>query len=417
MQHLHERGVVFRQFLSGICLLIGLLIPAFATDTDKTTALLDVTARPATIVCLGDSVTGVYYHTGGKRAYPEMLELAIRQAVPGAMVTVINAGISGHTTQDGLARFDRDVLSRRPDLVTISFGLNDMVRVSEDQFRRNLDTLVERCRAAGCLVVLCTPNSVITSDSRPVKKLIRYCDLIRAAGRDQKVPVCDQFTAGEALKASDPRAWRLTLSDSIHPNMAGHKLMAEELCRTITGRSTSLTDLPPASDPLALTMARIRRGQPVRVLAMSPFEKQIETAIRRKYPDAVVEVTPWPVDGRTLGEIETAASQTVRKMKPDLVVIAVPRSATAEPDEEFARSYSWVMNWSLSFGRAEWDCVVIHSTVAAPADSSPRDALVRRLVAAQDLHLVDRAATDASSSEVILSRWIESLAASPGKAN
>lgn len=417
MRHLHRHGVVFRQFLSGLCLMNCLLLPVFAGDTAKTTALLDVTARPVTIVCLGDSVTGVYYHTGGKRAYPEMLEVAIRQAVPGATVTVINAGISGHTTQDGLARFDRDVLSHKPDLVTISFGLNDMVRVSEDQFRRNLDTLVMRCRAAECLVVLCTPNSVITSAGRPVEKLIRYCEIIRTAGRDQKVPVCDQFKAGEELKARDPWAWRLTLSDSIHPNMAGHKLMAEELCRTITGRSTSLTDHPPAADPLARTTARIRNGQPVRVLAMPPFEKQIETAIRQKYPDAMVEVTPWPANGRTLREIETEASQTVRMMKPDLVLIAVPRSATAEPDEEFARSYSWVMNWSLSFGLAEWDCVVIHPSVAAPADSSPRDALVRRLAAAQDLHLIDRAAADASSSEVILARWIESLAASPGKAN
>lgn len=417
MRYLHRRGVVFQQFLSGICLMACLRLPIFAGDTEKTSALLDVTARPVTIACLGDSVTGVYYHTGGKRAYPEMLEVAIRQAVPGARVTVINAGISGNTTQDGLARLDRDVLSHKPDLVTISFGLNDMVRVSEDQFRRNLDTLVMRCRAAGCLVVLCTPNSVITSGSRPVEKLIRYCDIIRAAGLDQKVPVCDQFKAGEELKARDPWTWRLTLSDSIHPNMAGHRLMAEELCRTITGRSTSLTDLPPAADPLARTTARIRSGQPVRVLAMSPFETQIETALRQTYPDAVVEVTPWPVDGRTLRELETAASQTVRMMKPDLVVIAVPRSATAEPDEEFARSYSWVMNWSLSFGRADWDCVVIHPSVAAPADSSPRDALVRRLAAAQDLHLLDRAPADASSSQVILSRWIESLAASPGKAN
>ena len=91
--------------------------------------------KETTIVCLGDSVTGVYYHTGGHRAYPEMLELALRQAHPHAPIRVINAGISGHTTIDGLARLEQDVLQHHPTLVTISFGLNDMTRVPPEQFR------------------------------------------------------------------------------------------------------------------------------------------------------------------------------------------------------------------------------------------------------------------------------------------
>src|SRR6058998_3405320 len=64
--------------------------------------------KPVTIVCFGDSITGVYYHTGGRRAYPEMLEIAIQKAYPLAQVTVINAGISGHTTREALARIERD---------------------------------------------------------------------------------------------------------------------------------------------------------------------------------------------------------------------------------------------------------------------------------------------------------------------
>ena len=66
--------------------------------------ILSAYDKETTIVCLGDSVTGVYYHTGGHRAWPEMLELALRQIHPGAAIHVINAGISGHTTTDGLLR-------------------------------------------------------------------------------------------------------------------------------------------------------------------------------------------------------------------------------------------------------------------------------------------------------------------------
>src|SRR5690242_1077181 len=126
------------------------------------------------VVCLGDSVTGVYYHTGGRRAYPEMLELALRKAFPGSDVSVINAGISGNSTSDALKRLERDVLAHRPHLVTVMFGLNDMVRVPKDEFQTNLTTIITKCRAIGAEVVLCTPNSVLETPGRPPQKLAEY---------------------------------------------------------------------------------------------------------------------------------------------------------------------------------------------------------------------------------------------------
>lgn len=44
--------------------------------------LLSAGRQPVTIVCLGDSITGVYYHSGGVRAYPEMLEIALQRIYP-----------------------------------------------------------------------------------------------------------------------------------------------------------------------------------------------------------------------------------------------------------------------------------------------------------------------------------------------
>lgn len=371
--------------------------------------VLEFGDQPRTIVCLGDSVTGVYYHTGGRRAYPEMLEVAIQRAIPQAKVRVINAGISGHTTTDGLARLDRDVLQHQPDLVTISFGLNDMTRLSEEQYRQNLETLVARCRAAQARVVLCTPNSVITTSGRPLEKLKRYCDLIHSTAQSLNLPVCDQFAAGEALRASDAWAFRCTLSDEIHPNMDGHKRMAEELCRTITGKSVSLADVGPLPPALVKTKLTLEGGKPVRVLAMPPFDGLIGSALKEWSPHARTDVTTWPTEGKTLAELEQAAKQTVRAMKPDLVIIAVPSAVNAAADEEFVRSYSWIMNWSLSFGQQEWDCLVVHPSVTAPGTPHPRAALIRQLVKAQDLKLIDRAAGDDRSAESIFAAAIRAL--------
>jgi lysophospholipase L1-like esterase len=369
--------------------------------------LLQFGSSPVTIVCLGDSVTGVYYHTGGRRAYPEMLELAIRQALPQAQVKVINAGISGHATTQGLARLDRDVLQHKPDLVTISFGLNDMTRLSEEQFETNLKTLVVRCREAKAQVVLCTPNAVITTSGRPVEKLVGYCDRIRELGRTLRVPVCDQFAVGESLRAKDAWAWRLTMSDEIHPNMDGHKRMAQELCRTITGKEASLAEVGPPQDFLATTRKLLKDGKPVKVLAMPPFDGLASSALKQLHPQAVVDVAPWPTDGKSLAELEQAAKQLVRAMKPNLVIVAVPADAAAASDEQFVRSYSWTMNWSLSFGHQEWDCVVVHPSVVTPDINVPRGGLIRQLVRAQDLALIDRPAGDRSSAEVLFTNALK----------
>jgi len=386
-----------------------ILLVIAAGATPGSNPPLEFGDTPRTIVCLGDSVTGVYYHTGGRRAYPEMLEVAIKKAIPNAHVKVINAGISGQSTTEGLARLDRDVLAHKPDLVTISFGLNDMTRLSEEQYRTNLETLVARCREAKAKVVLCTPNSVITTGGRPIDKLKRYCDVIHTTAKSLDVATCDQFAAGEALRAKDAWAFRCTLSDEIHPNMDGHKRMAEELCRKITGQTVSLTDVGPLLPALVKSRSLVESGKPVKILAMPPLDALIGPAIKEVYPGATVEITPWQTDGKSLAELEDAAKQTVRTTRPDLVVIAVPLSATAATDEEFFKSYSWIMNWSLSFGHQEWDCLVVHPSVVQPETPHPRADLVRQLVKAQELILIDRPAGDASSAAAILAKMIKDV--------
>ena len=363
--------------------------------------------KETTVVCLGDSVTGVYYHTGGHRAYPEMLELALKKIHPNAPIRVINAGISGQTTIDGLARLDQDVLQQHPALVTISFGLNDMTRVPPEQFRTNLEQLIDRCRADQSLVVLCTPNAVINTEGRPIVRLMEYCDIIRNVGREKAVPVCDQYAAGERLKSRAPRTWRLTMSDEIHPNMDGHKRMAEELCRSISGSEVSLVEItpPPA---LTRTLTQLAAGNPVRVLAMEPVAAMIESAIQQQNPNAKIEVTTWPVAGKSLAQLEQDAKDLVRAMKPDLVVLAIPTNAAADNDEQRIHTISWTMNWSLSFGHQEWDCIVVHPSVLDPTADFSGASLIRRLVHAQHLELIDRKTGDASNAETILRAWFES---------
>jgi len=367
--------------------------------------------QPVKIACLGDSVTGVYYHTGGRRAYPEMVAVALEQVYPQAKITVINAGISGHTTQDALKRLQTDVLDHKPDLVTVMFGLNDMVRVPLADYQTNLKTIVEKCRGIGAEVMLCTPNSVIESGGRPTAKLVEYCKAMKDVGQLVDAPVCDCYAAHEDLRRRDSLAWRLVMSDAIHPNMDGHKLNAVAICRAISGRDVSLGTAAPLQPAIPRTLARLKAKEPLRVLAMPPYNQMIEKALQAVDPAAKVEVTVWPTAGQTLAEIEEY-SKTVRAKGVDLVLVAVPAAVTPSenpPPEAGIASYTWILNWSLSFGYQQWDVVGIAPSVLKIdlADAEQKgDEFARHLLAAQDLSPLVRKAADKSSAQMILDAWL-----------
>ena len=85
-----------------------------SSDLAQVTAKLESGDEIVRIVCFGDSVTGVYYHTGGRRAWPDMLNIALKKQYPKAKIEVFNAGISGNATSDALDRIDRDVIGASP---------------------------------------------------------------------------------------------------------------------------------------------------------------------------------------------------------------------------------------------------------------------------------------------------------------
>ena len=361
---------------------------------------------PVKIVCFGDSVTGLYYHTGGRRAYTDLLALSLRRSFPEASVTAINAGISGNDTRDALARIAEDVLGHKPDLVTVMFGLNDMTKVPLSEFKTNLIEIIKRCRGSGAEVLLSTPNNVITTRRRPIEKLVLYCQVIRQVSRQQGVALADCYAALEVMREHESRGWRLLMSDEIHPNLGGHKRIAELLAGAVSGSSVGLTDVGPSQPAIPHTLDLIRQRAPLKILAMTPLDQWLAPVLDQVAPDSPVEIVPWPTEGKSLLELEADAKLRVRSLEPDLVVVAVPGDAEAANEEEFIRSFAWTLNWSLSFGTQEWDCIVVHPDVVDPqGGDSDRDELIRQLVRAQDLTLVDREDPDAEVGEILLS-WL-----------
>lgn len=385
--------------------------PASAANPDpkceRTLAALGSGQVPVRIVCFGDSLTGVYYHTGGRRAYADMIGIALRRHYPNATIQMLNAGISGETTRGALKRMERDVLAHKPHLVTVMFGMNDMAGVPIDEYRRNLSEIVARCRSAETEVLLCTSNSVQTTPSRPVSKLEEYMQSLREVAAQENTPVADCYQAFEALRNTDASEWSLLLSDEIHPNMDGDKLMAETIVQAITGKKSSLKDVPPPQPAIPRTLSLLKKKEPIKVYAMAPFDTLIGPAVRSVVPDAKIEVTSWNVEGKSIAEIEQSA-KVVRNRKPDMVIVAVPISSL--DGAAFPRSFSWVLNHSLSFGHQEWDCIPVAPRVAnpaLPADKESWDRLVTRLIRAQDLSAIERLPGDSRPAADILRSWLQ----------
>jgi acyl-CoA thioesterase-1 len=165
--------------------------------------------RPVKIVALGDSLTAGY-GLPAEAAFPVRLEKAL--AGNGLAVEIVNAGVSGDTTADGLARLDWSVPADT-DAVILELGANDALRgLDPARTRAMLDTIMRRLSERRIPVLLAgmraPPN--LGADYAKAFDAI-YPDLAAAYG----AVLYPFFLDGVAADA------RLNQGDGIHPTAAG----------------------------------------------------------------------------------------------------------------------------------------------------------------------------------------------------
>ena len=192
-------------YLSTLFLLLACFLLAACGGSEP------VTLSGENIICFGDSLT---YGTGavGNKSYPAQLSAMIGQPV-------INAGIPGNTTADGLKRLETDVLEKSPRIVLITLGGNDLKNgVRKDVAFMNLKTTIEAIQAEGGLVVLGGVKFIILDKGygEMYKKLAKETDIIL-------IPNILSGLIGKDKYMSDP----------IHPNTAGYEIMAQKFHKAI----------------------------------------------------------------------------------------------------------------------------------------------------------------------------------------
>ena len=107
-------------------------------------------ARPL-LVCFGDSLTAGFGTDPGQ-SYPDYLQADLDAM--GYKYRVVNEGVSGNTTKDGVERLN-SIVALKPAVVVVEFGGNDGLRgLRIEDSRKNLDTIVATLKASGTKVVL-----------------------------------------------------------------------------------------------------------------------------------------------------------------------------------------------------------------------------------------------------------------------
>jgi len=189
-----------------------------------------VAGKSFTVVCFGDSIT----HAG----YPAELEKILG-------VRVVDAGVNGNSSREGLARLERDVLARKPQIVALFFGTNDgrvdapKKHVPLAEFEKNISTIVERCLQSGAKVVLGTmpPIDPVPYFTRHVKK-----DFEAVGGLENQVREYRAATLRVASAKNVPvvdlnqlllkdATWRGP--DGVHPTKDGNRVIAELFAKQI----------------------------------------------------------------------------------------------------------------------------------------------------------------------------------------
>jgi acyl-CoA thioesterase I len=194
---------VAKSTFTSVCILSLLL---FACSAKNPT--LPHLSTDAKILAFGDSLT---YGTGSKdgESYPAQLQALIDREV-------INAGIPGEITREGLLRLPSLLNQHRPELVILCHGGNDLLRKNnQTKTRSNLRQMIEVIQQYGASVIL-------LGVPRPKLFLLQSAEFYSGLAKEFNIPIENQVLptvlSNNSLK-----------SDTIHPNANGYRKIAEAI--------------------------------------------------------------------------------------------------------------------------------------------------------------------------------------------
>ena len=180
-------------------------------------------AEPPVILVLGDSLSAGYGLAPGQ-GWVSLLQQRLKKEGYGHRV--VNASVTGETTDGGLARLDRALATHKPGIVVLELGGNDGLRgLPVSRVETNLGLLISKSRAAGADVLLLTVSMPANYGPRYTTSYQKIYDDLRA-----------RYGIGSAALMSPEFALDLAyfLPDGIHPNAKAQPLLLDNVWVQLT---------------------------------------------------------------------------------------------------------------------------------------------------------------------------------------
>ena len=197
------------------------------------------------IAFLGDSITAGGW--GNPAGYVRLVIAGLE--ANGVHAEPVPAGISGHKSDQMLARLEKDVLSKKPQWMTLSCGVNDVWHgprgvplddamakagqydekvASRGTYKKNITEIIDKAIAAGVKPVMLTATVIQEKlDNKENGLLAPYNDFLRQLAKDKHVPMADlNAMFQERIKAENQPDKKVLTGDGVHMNGEGNKLMA-----------------------------------------------------------------------------------------------------------------------------------------------------------------------------------------------
>ena len=212
--------VVFSSIMLGMMPGAGLTLPNPAQSS------------PIRIICFGDSITA---GSSESERWTTLLQGRLDSTKPGCC-QVVNRGIGGHTSAQGLDRIEQDVLALLPAVVLIEFGFNDcntrppfiVPRVGVEEYKKNLSELHRLVAKNGTPVFIinhpATREEMQGNGKTYRENTIPYDRALRSVAAELNAPAIDLPAMIESRKISLPE---FLVPDGVHLSTAGNKAYAE----------------------------------------------------------------------------------------------------------------------------------------------------------------------------------------------
>jgi len=198
-------------------------------------SILAMKIKPKKIIFFGDSITQQGVKPGG---YVDL----IKKKLDTSDYEIIGAGIGGNKIYDLYLRMEDDVLNKKPDLVVIYIGVNDVwhklssrTGTDQDKFVKFYQAMIDKIQGGGAKVILCTP-AVIGEKKNGANEmdsdLDKYAEEIRKLAVKNNLPVCDLrklFTTFDQQNNPGDLAKGILTTDGVHLNEKGNNTLADVL--------------------------------------------------------------------------------------------------------------------------------------------------------------------------------------------